>query len=139
MQYNHYQDFCQALPATSHVVQWHGSDVWKVGGKVFAIGRWQAQEPATISFRASEHNFAVLQHQPGFRPAPYLASRGLKWLQIHDLNAITLDELQYYLRESHRIIAQGLSKKRQKELGLNQEQYLSDSPRIAKSLSGTDF
>ncbi len=27
-----------SLPATPHVVQWGGSDVWKVGGKVFAIG-----------------------------------------------------------------------------------------------------
>lgn len=32
-----YNTFCAMLPATSHVVQWGGSDVWKVGGKVFAI------------------------------------------------------------------------------------------------------
>ena len=31
---------CASLPATTHVVQWGGSDVWKVGGKVFAIGGW---------------------------------------------------------------------------------------------------
>jgi predicted DNA-binding protein (MmcQ/YjbR family) len=29
--------FCAALPQTSHVVQWGNADVWKVGGKVFAI------------------------------------------------------------------------------------------------------
>jgi predicted DNA-binding protein (MmcQ/YjbR family) len=26
-----------ALPAVTHIVQWGGSDVYKVGGKVFAI------------------------------------------------------------------------------------------------------
>ena len=33
-----YNAFCASLPATTHVVQWGGADVWKVGGKVFAIG-----------------------------------------------------------------------------------------------------
>ncbi len=27
-----------SLPATTHVVQWGGAHVWKVGGKVFAVG-----------------------------------------------------------------------------------------------------
>src|SRR3546814_12828317 len=31
--------YCASLPATTHVVQWGGADVWKVGGKVFALGR----------------------------------------------------------------------------------------------------
>ena len=35
--------FCAALPATSHVVQWGGSHVWKVGGKLFAIGGWDGR------------------------------------------------------------------------------------------------
>ena len=38
-----YNAFCAALPATSHVVQWGGTDVWKVGGKVFALGRDDAE------------------------------------------------------------------------------------------------
>ena len=29
--------FCRSLPATTFVIQWGGSHVWKVGGKVFAI------------------------------------------------------------------------------------------------------
>lgn len=33
--FNH---FCQSLPATTYVVQWGGAHVWKVGGKVFALG-----------------------------------------------------------------------------------------------------
>ena len=36
--YDDFNAFCGALRATSYVVQWRGSHVWKVGGKVFAIG-----------------------------------------------------------------------------------------------------
>src|SRR5690606_27443387 len=38
MTYPEFNDFCRSLPATTYVVQWGGSHVWKVGGKVFAIG-----------------------------------------------------------------------------------------------------
>lgn len=118
MNYAEYNRFCDALPATTHVVQWGGAHVWKVGGKVFAIGGWERPEGPAITFKASEHNFEVLQHQAGFRPAPYLASRGMKWLQIYDVSAVPRDQIEYYLRESHRIVSLGLSKKRQRELGL---------------------
>ena len=33
-----YNRYCASLPAATHVVQWGGAHVWKVGGKVFAIG-----------------------------------------------------------------------------------------------------
>jgi len=44
--YDDFNEFCRALPATVHVVQWGGAQVWKVGGKVFAIGGWAEDEPA---------------------------------------------------------------------------------------------
>jgi len=49
-----------------------------------------------------------------------MASRGLKWIQICDTRSVSEDELKYYLQESHRIISLGLSKKLQKQFGLNQ-------------------
>ena len=101
-------------------MQWGGSHVWKVGGKVFAIGGWQKSgEPAFI-FKTSELNFHVLKDEPGFRPAPYLASRGMRWIQQTDGSASRDEALRYYLSESHRIVSLGLSKKKQKALGLNQ-------------------
>lgn len=119
MTYDEYNEFCGALPATSHSVQWGNSHVWKVGGKVFAIGGWENSNGPAFTFKASELNFAVLQDQHGFRPAPYLASRGMKWIQqyhSHDGD----EALKYYLQESHRIVSLGLTKKLQRELGLNQ-------------------
>jgi predicted DNA-binding protein (MmcQ/YjbR family) len=46
MTYIKFNAFCRGLPATTYVVQWGGSHVWKVGGKVFAIGGWQDDEPS---------------------------------------------------------------------------------------------
>jgi len=119
MTYDEFNAFCRALPATSHVVQWGGAQVWKVGGKVFAIGGWDDGAPA-FTFKASDIAYEMLKDQPGLRPAPYLASRGMKWIQHHGSPGLADDDLKKYLRESHRIVSLGLSKKRQRELGLNQ-------------------
>ena len=120
MNYDNYNAFCRSLPATTHVVQWGESHVWKVGGKVFAIGSHNKEDMPAYSFKTSELNFQILSDEPGFRPAPYLASRGLKWIQKDGLPGIIDDELKQYLIDSHRIVSLGLTKKKQKELGLNQ-------------------
>lgn len=117
MTYDEFNAFCGALPATTHVVQWGDSHVWKVGGKVFAIGGWGDGQPA-YTFKVSELTFEILKDQPGLRPAPYLASRGLLWIQHHATPGLSDADLADYLRQSHRIVAGGLSKKKQRELGL---------------------
>ena len=114
-------EFCSGLPATTHVVQWGGSDVWKVGGKVFVVGGWSKLEKPAFSFKTSEQNYYFLEAKPGYKPAPYLASRGMKWIQQYDGSDADDEELKYYITESHRIVSLGLTKKKQKELGLNQE------------------
>lgn len=76
-----FNQFCGSLPATTHVVQWGGSDVWKVGGKVFAIYDRNDDRMPGITFKTPESVYEMLREMPGLRPAPYLASRGLKWIQ----------------------------------------------------------
>ena len=119
MTYEEYNTFCDSLPATTYVIQWGGSHVWKVGGKVFAIGGWDNGNVSGITFKVSDIGYEVLREQPGLRPAPYLASRGMKWIQHYAEPGLSDDELQEYLRLSHRIVASGLSKKKQRELGLD--------------------
>lgn len=121
MNLQNYNDFCRSLPATTHVVQWRGSEVWKVGGKVFAIGRWGDMKYAGVTFKVSELAYEILRDQPGLRPAPYLASRGMKWIQHYGEPGLSDDDLKLYLSESHRLVSRGLTKKLQKALGLNQE------------------
>ncbi|OJX78561.1 MmcQ/YjbR family DNA-binding protein [Magnetospirillum sp. 64-120] len=117
MIYEEFNAFCRALPATTHVVQWGGADVWKVGGKVFAIGGWDDDEPR-FTFKVSDLSYEILKEQPGLRPAPYLASRGLKWIQHYAPPGLSDGDLRDYIRRSHAIVAQGLSKKKRIELGL---------------------
>jgi predicted DNA-binding protein (MmcQ/YjbR family) len=117
MTYQEFNAFCGALPATTYVIQWGGSHVWKVGGKVFAIGGWHDDEPG-ITFKASDISYELLKDQPGLRPAPYLASRGMKWIQHYARPGLCDDELRHHLRQSHLIVSQGLSRKKRAELGL---------------------
>lgn len=117
MTYEDYNAFCGMLPATSYVVQWGGSHVWKVGGKVFAIGGWHDDEPR-FTFKVSEIAYEMLKEQPGLRPAPYLASRGMKWIQHFAKPGLSDASLRDYICESHLIVSRGLPKKRQLELGL---------------------
>jgi len=117
MTYEEFNAFCRTLPATTHVVQWGGADVWKVGGKVFVIGGWESDEPSFV-FKVSDVSFVILKEQPGLRPAPYLASRGLKWIQHYAKPGLADDDLRDYISRSYAIVGQGLSKKKRIELGL---------------------
>jgi predicted DNA-binding protein (MmcQ/YjbR family) len=116
---NAFNQFCQSLAHCAHVVQWGGAHVWKVGGakgKMFAIG-WPEATGLLVTFKVSPLAYDILKEQKGLIPAPYLASRGMTWIQR--VTDATMDDaaLKDYLRESHRLCALGLSKAVQKQLG----------------------
>ena len=114
-----YNAFCKSLPHSTHVVQWGGAHVWKIGGKVYAVGGWQDdEEEFFVSFKVSPIAFEVLKGEPGIRPAPYLASRGMKWLQWMSDETLSEEELKAHIEMSYRIVGSGLTKKLQRELGL---------------------
>ena len=58
--------FALGLPATTKVVQWGGSDVYKVGGKVFAI----CGLSGGLSFKVTPIGFVVLTEGGPGRQAP---------------------------------------------------------------------
>ncbi|WP_406872636.1 MmcQ/YjbR family DNA-binding protein [Aminobacter sp. P9b] len=118
MTLDEYNGFCASLPHTTHVVQWGGAHVWKVGGKVFAIGGWSDGAGLAVSFKVSEMAFDILKEQPGLRPAPYLASRGMKWIQRQTGETMDDRGLRDYIGESHRLIAVKLPKATRQLLGL---------------------
>ena len=100
-----------ALPAVTRVVQWGASDVYKVGGKVFAICGDE-----TISFKVTEIGFVVLTDEGGpGRQAPYCAKG--QWVAV-DLGAVADDDLQRWLATAHSLISGKLTKKARLELGL---------------------
>jgi len=116
MNRSEFNQFCKSLRATTHVVQWGNSDVWKVGGKVFAICGWSNDKDA-FTFKTSHMGFEVLSDMPGLRPAPYLASRGLKWIQDFECG-LSDDALRDHITASYDMIVAALTKKKRAELGL---------------------
>lgn len=112
-----FNTFCANLPQSNHVVQWGNADVWKVATKVFAICGWNDGQDA-FTFKVSDIAFEVLQEQPGIRPAPYLASRGMKWLQDYQKPGLSDSELKEHLLLSYNLVAQGFSRKKRVDLGI---------------------
>ncbi len=55
--------------------------------------------------------FDILKEQPGLRPAPYLASRGMSWIQRQNGESMPDDAFEDYLRESHWLVALKLPKR----------------------------
>ena len=106
--------FCASLPHTTHVVQWGGADVWKVGGKVFVIARGD-DEGVSASFKVTPIGFEILSDAEGCRPAPYLASRGMKWIQATNIDG---EALKDHVRGSYDLIVAALPKKTQRELNI---------------------
>lgn len=119
MTLDEYNDFCASLPAATHVVQWGGAHVWKVGGKVFAIAGWDEGDVTYVTFKCSELAFSILKEQAGLRPAPYLASRGMSWIQRQTKQTMDDGALRDYLSESHRLVSQKLTRKVRVGLGLS--------------------
>jgi len=109
--------FCKSLPATNHVVQWGNSDVWKVGDKLFAVCGWEVDDPA-FTFKTSELAYNILSDMPGLRPAPYLASRGMKWIQHYAEPGLSDGELEEHIKASYTMIRDALPKKKRAELGI---------------------
>jgi len=98
------------LPATTHVIQWGGHDVYKVGGKVFAICG-----DDSLSFKVTEIGFMALTEGGPARQAPYLAKG--QWV-IVDLADVDETDLADWITTSHGLIAAKLTKKARAELGL---------------------
>ncbi len=114
-----FDEFCATLPHTTRVVQWGGASVWKLADKMFAIGFQDAGPELYVTFKCSPDTFEMLKGEPGVRPAPYLASRGMTWLQRTSQDTLSDDALRDYIRASYALIAEKLPKKTQKELGLH--------------------
>jgi predicted DNA-binding protein (MmcQ/YjbR family) len=113
-----YNTFCASLPHSTHVVQWGGAHVWKVASKVFAIAGWSDGAALAVTFKCSPMSFDLLKDQPGLRPAPYLASRGMSWIQRTSDASMDDAALRDYLRESRRLAGMNLTRKQRQELGL---------------------
>jgi predicted DNA-binding protein (MmcQ/YjbR family) len=104
--------FCRALPAATMSRQWGDHQVYKVGGKMFAV----LSERGTASFKANDVAFEMLVETGQARPSPYMARA--HWLYLDDLTQFPVAELRQYIAASHALVAKKLTKKVRRALGL---------------------
>ena len=105
------QAVAMALPAATHVVQWGGSDVYKVGGKVFAV----CGIADGLAFKVSEIGFMVLTDDGPGRQAPYFAKGHWVIVDIADLDA---EDVAGWLATSHSLVVGKLTRAARAGLGL---------------------
>jgi predicted DNA-binding protein (MmcQ/YjbR family) len=116
MRYAEIEKFCLSLPGAKLSVQWGDHHVFKVGDKMFAVLGDSAARPQTMSFKTGDDSFAILTRAKDIIPAPYLMRA--KWVQLQKLDALSATELKAYLTRAHATVADGLSKKKRAELGI---------------------
>ncbi len=104
---------CRALPGVTMDHPWEEHDVYRVGGRMFAV---YSPPDDTFSFKASDIAFEVLTQTGPGKPAPYLARA--KWVWFADLAAQDEAEVTDWLRSAHGLIAAKLTKKLRSELGI---------------------
>ena len=112
-----FEAHCLKLPAASKVIQWEGTSVFKVGGKMFALARGFVGRSGGFMFKTSNMAYTMLIEQGLARPAPYLARA--KWVQLVANDALPDSELRAYLEQAHALIVARLTRKARRELGLD--------------------
>ena len=113
-----FQARCLALPAATLSIQWGGSRVYKVGGRIFAIvGGAIGEDPPAYAFKASDMAYELLIEQGLAAPAPYLARA--KWVRLASPDALPDDELAAYLGQAHELVARRLTRAARRALGLD--------------------
>jgi predicted DNA-binding protein (MmcQ/YjbR family) len=105
---------CLALPGATESVQWGNDHVFKIGGKMFALMRFDGRSFRGLSFKVSPESFHILTREPGVIPAPYLARAG--WVALDRLDRLPADQLKAYIARAHALIAAKLPRKLQAQL-----------------------
>lgn len=82
---------------------------------------WDDPDYLQVTFKVTPIAFEVLSDSPGTRPAPYMASRGMKWIQDFEPPGLGDDDLKAHIETSYKLVSMKLTKKLQKELCLNQD------------------
>jgi predicted DNA-binding protein (MmcQ/YjbR family) len=105
------------LPAATQDIKWGADLCFSVGGKMFCVFLLNPQGHASsCSFKVDAERFLELTGVAGVIPAPYLARA--KWVQVKREHGLGKADLDALVRRSHALVAGGLTKKLQRELGI---------------------
>ncbi|WP_328517644.1 MmcQ/YjbR family DNA-binding protein [Devosia algicola] len=107
-----FERICIQWRGVTIVEQWD-SCVAKVGGKVFGLKSDGGN--GAICLKVRETSFEILTAMPDIGQAPYFAKR--QWVSIA-ADALSVADIEAYLKASYDLVAAGLTKKLQREPGL---------------------
>jgi predicted DNA-binding protein (MmcQ/YjbR family) len=93
------------------VVQWGADQVYKVGGRIFAVAA-----AGGVSFKVTDIAYEALVETGRARPAPYLARA--KWVRFDSLETMDEAETTDWLAQAHALVAAKLTRAQRRELGL---------------------
>jgi predicted DNA-binding protein (MmcQ/YjbR family) len=114
MRFDALYELCASLPHATLSVQWGDHDVFKVGGKIFAIVTQDIDVGFRLSIKASADEFDELCGEPGVRPAPYLARA--QWVQIVADNGLGPERLRELVQRSHELVLEKLPAAQRRKL-----------------------
>lgn len=69
-----------------------------------------------MTFKVTEEVFDQLVEKEGIGQARYFAKR--QWVAVDNISLLNREEWEYYLAESHRLVASKLTWKKRTELGI---------------------
>lgn len=116
MNYRELEDHCLSLPAVTVHTPWGDSRVFKVGGKMFAMITMDGKKPSGVWFKAGEASARILTSIKGIEPCPYLARA--HWVACNSIKVLKAREMREYIVRAHRLVADGLSRKKRAALGI---------------------
>ena len=108
------REYCLSFPHATENVQWGADLVFKIAGKMFAVGSLEEASDHCLSFKCTPEKFAELTERSGIVPAPYVAR--YHWVALETFAALTDRELKALLRNSYDLVFEKLSRKTKAEL-----------------------
>ena len=111
-----FERVCLSQPGAEMVVQWGGSHVYKVGGKVFALWSFALDTAKSgFIFKTTDLTFEILLEAGLGHRAPHFQRH---WIQTTSFDALTDEDLSHYVLESHRMVVKSLTRQSRLSLGL---------------------
>ena len=110
------QTICHKLAGVTGDIKLGDHLCFNVGGKTFLF-TYPDSLPVTASFKVPDEDFEeIITTRAGITPQQYIAR--YKWVHVDDINRLSKKEWEFYLKQSHGLIAAKLSTKVRKGLGL---------------------
>jgi predicted DNA-binding protein (MmcQ/YjbR family) len=109
------QTICYQLPGVTQDIKLGEHLCFNVGGKSFLFTHPDGVPPSA-SFKVPDEGFEEVSSKEGLEPQPYIAR--YKWVLARDISSLTLKEWEFYIKQSHQLIAAKLPLKVKKTIGL---------------------